>query len=220
MKAQCPHCGTQYELEDSMNGTKVECECGHKWIVAERSFSNSQYTFLEQKPQQEKIETPNIETKCPYCNKNMQTQKSAIENKTHVMCIFCHGNFIPKRSYNAVYGCIAILFLGAIAVFFLFMIGSCIYDVNRDYGSGGKYEHNLSASHIAEETIKSKLLNPNGARFQDYSSQEIKRINNNTYEVTMWCDATNAFGGTIRKTFTVKIEISGNTGFGKIISER
>ncbi|MGN1367161.1 MAG: hypothetical protein ACI406_17460 [Victivallis vadensis] len=33
MKTVCPRCGTEYDLDDSMNGKKVECECGGKWVV-------------------------------------------------------------------------------------------------------------------------------------------------------------------------------------------
>lgn len=33
MKTICPRCGTEYDLDDSMNGKKVECECGGKWVV-------------------------------------------------------------------------------------------------------------------------------------------------------------------------------------------
>ena len=38
------------------------------------------------------------------------------------------------------------------------------------------------------------------------------------YQLGVWCDATNAFGGVIRHN-EVKIEISGEDGKGLIISE-
>lgn len=33
MKTICPKCGMEYDLDDSMAGIKVECECGEKWVV-------------------------------------------------------------------------------------------------------------------------------------------------------------------------------------------
>ena len=33
MKTQCPQCGSEYDVDDSFIGQKVECECGCKWQI-------------------------------------------------------------------------------------------------------------------------------------------------------------------------------------------
>ena len=35
MKILCPYCNQEYEVDSSLVGQKVECVCGHKWILRE-----------------------------------------------------------------------------------------------------------------------------------------------------------------------------------------
>jgi DNA-directed RNA polymerase subunit RPC12/RpoP len=35
MIVYCPQCGEKYDIEETLIGRKVECECGHKWIVSD-----------------------------------------------------------------------------------------------------------------------------------------------------------------------------------------
>lgn len=86
--------------------------------------------------------------------------------------------------------------------------------------SPSKSPSEFSISYVAEKTIKSKLLNPDGAKFQSHPERSIRKTGDNTYEVTMWCDGTNSFGGVIRKTYTVRVEVSGDNATGYVISEK
>ncbi len=55
MNTECPKCGQRYEIDNSMAGQKVECECGEQWQVKDmpillskqnREQEKSRLTFI------------------------------------------------------------------------------------------------------------------------------------------------------------------------------
>ena len=46
MNISCPKCHQQYEVDVSLIGEKVECLCGHKWVVEDERTKKSKINIL------------------------------------------------------------------------------------------------------------------------------------------------------------------------------
>ena len=59
-----------------------------------------------------------------------------------------------------------------------------------------------------EHQVKQQLMNPSDADFCGYSKATVTQ-SGNTYSVSGYVDATNAFGGKLRKRFSATIHVKG-----------
>ena len=64
---------------------------------------------------------------------------------------------------------------------------------------------------VAEDYVRTQLLNPSGAKFCSYSEATISYTEKTgIYTVKGWVDSTNAYGATIRSNFACNLELTGN----------
>lgn len=59
MKSSCPKCGRTYEVEDKLNGSTAQCECGEKFVLEENS-QEKQPLVIDQNNQDYQFNPPKL----------------------------------------------------------------------------------------------------------------------------------------------------------------
>ena len=209
---ECPHCETYSQFGKDKVGEIVECPACHQEFVVE-ALPAPAAPPAAPPPAADGGQEKQIWIRCPHCGKFLKTGISNVKNKTNVMCPDCHETFIPERDHSFMIGGLLLLL---IVVSILFALGTCSCIVWKE---SAQNKENMHISDYAEQVVSARLFNPGGAKFEPYSSRRIRKSGHDTWEVELWCDATNVFGGVIRKTYLVEIRMENGRWFGRIISE-
>lgn len=117
-------------------------------------------------------------------------------------------NTNPKKQNNLVVGIIV----------FIVIICLCASIFSSSGGGGGGdgdsnkdkvTDHSSMASVICKEIVKNSLVAPSTADFPWPSSSDVKRFQNNIYEVRSYVDAQNSFGAMIRNDYYCQLQYTG-----------
>lgn len=97
--------------------------------------------------------------------------------------------------------------IGAISVFAICIICSCIYW----FSLGGEKEKDYkTASYIiCQVYVKNNLKSPATAKFPSSSSTDIRELEDNLFETRSYVDSQNSFGAMLRTNFYCKIKYIG-----------
>ncbi|MBO4501029.1 MAG: hypothetical protein J5760_02205 [Clostridia bacterium] len=60
----------------------------------------------------------------------------------------------------------------------------------------------------AQEYVKEQLVSPSSAKFCSYSNAKITVLEDNTFRISGYVDAQNAFGAVLRKSFTITLTVT------------
>lgn len=199
MKTICPKCGMEYDLDDSMAGIKVECECGEKWVVG---FDRTPTAVP--RPKKQKYDPTAI-------NALNQKEREKYTHSTAPQEVSQPGffgtlkqGFSGPANKDTRHGCV-------IAIIVLALIGwglySCNSLMNETRERDLKFGNMGAARYVAEETIKSRLKAPSTAEitFEKKDSND-----NGKYSFSGYVDAENSFGAKLRNRFRVELEYAGD----------
>ena len=96
------------------------------------------------------------------------------------------------------------VFLFALLVVFIFTITSC------GGNSEPKQEHSkASASVMAEEFVKEKLISPGSAKFQPFLDTDIQDLGSGRYKITSYVDSQNKLGALVRSNYVCTVKYAG-----------
>lgn len=121
-------------------------------------------------------------------------------------CVEEHYSYSTSQTQKTTI--LGIIALVAVAIF---IVVACITSTHTNGGNklSDSYGHDTAdAIVIAEKEVRDHLKSPSTAEFCRYSDYTID-CTDNTWSVAGWVDAQNSFGATLRNTFTVRFEFTG-----------